>query len=252
MSTAMASPIRGKNVFAHFMMGNTYPYRPANFRTDIEDAIEAGIDGFALNLGQDSWAPARVETMFSVASEFPQYKLFFSFDMSIITSASVIVDYVLRYVKHRNSFWYDNRYFMSTFAGESQSFGHGDVNEGWDVEVRQKLKDKGVEICFVPSWTGMDAWKMFERFPVVDGAFSWAAWYVSYIALLTQALSRRRHSCQVRRSLHAYCKDIQQIVYGRSFTVLFHPLSLEELGLSRFDITHKAISRTCSVRARTY
>lgn len=68
---------------------------------------------------------------------------------------------------------------MSTFAGESQGFGHADPNEGWEIEVKQKLRLRGVEICFVPSFTGVDAWQMYNKFPVVDGAFSWAAWYVS-------------------------------------------------------------------------
>jgi hypothetical protein len=28
----------------------------------------------------------------------------------------------------------------------------------------------------VPSFSGVDAWQMYNKFPVVDGAFSWAAW----------------------------------------------------------------------------
>lgn len=168
-----------KYVFAHFMIGNTYPYHPDAFRKDICDAISTGIDGFALNLGQNEWTQARVATFFTVSRDFPSFKLFFSFDMSIINSSSRIVDYVLQYADHPNSFWYNGRYFVSTFAGENQSFGHTDVNCGWDVEVRQHLRQKGVEICFVPSWTGFDAWQMFRRFPVVDGAFSWAAWFTT-------------------------------------------------------------------------
>src|SRR5579862_3326200 len=170
-----------KYVFAHFMMGNTYPYNPENFEKDIRDASSTGIDGFALNLGQDEWTLSRVATLFSVACAFPNFKLFFSFDMSIITDASVIVDYVLRYAQHSNSFYYKGGYFVSTFAGENQSFGHTDVNTGWDVEVKQPLKDKGIEIHFVPSWTGYDASNIFRRFPVVDGAFSWAAWLFSVV-----------------------------------------------------------------------
>lgn len=66
---------------------------------------------------------------------------------------------------------------MSTFAGESQSFGHASANEGWDTEVMGNLRRRGVEVCFVPSFSGVDAWGMYNQFPVVDGAFSWAAWY---------------------------------------------------------------------------
>lgn len=66
---------------------------------------------------------------------------------------------------------------MSTFAGESTTFGHRDPNQGWDKEVISKLRDSGVAVCFVPSFSGVDAWQMYNKFPVVDGAFSWAAWY---------------------------------------------------------------------------
>lgn len=166
------------------MVGNTYPYQAENFQKDILDAISTGIDGFALNLGQDEWTPARIQTFFDVAYAFPTFKLFFSFDMSIITSASVITHYVLRYAKHPNSFWFRGQYFVSTFAGESQTFGHKDVNTGWQIEVKQRLKENNVDICFVPSWTGVDAWDMYRRFPVVDGAFSWAAWYCDSLLML--------------------------------------------------------------------
>lgn len=177
----MTSQAGDKYVFAHFMMGNTYPYKPENFLKDIRDAVNTGVDGFALNLGQDEWTSSRVETFFSVARDFPSFKLFFSFDMSIIKEPNVIVEYILQYVNHPNSFHYRGRYFVSTFAGENESFGHGDINTGWDVEIKQRLKQNGVEIHFVPSWTGYDAWNMFRRFPVVDGAFSWAAWSIFFL-----------------------------------------------------------------------
>lgn len=174
----MDSNANEKYIFAHFMIGNTYPYQPQNFHCDVSEAVATGIDGFALNLGNDSWIPSRVETIFTVVhTNFPTFKLFFSFDMSIIASPSLIREYVERYVDHPNSFKYRGRYFMSTFAGETQSFGHENVDRGWDIEIKQRLRQKGIEVCFVPSWTAIDAWEMFRRFPVADGAFSWAAWY---------------------------------------------------------------------------
>jgi glucan endo-1,3-alpha-glucosidase len=181
----MASRRMEKYVFAHFMVGNTYPYQVENFQKDISDAVSCGIDGFALNLGQDDWTSSRIATFFAVVRAFPTFKLFFSFDMSIITSSSVIVDYALQYCNHPNSFTYRGRYFVSTFAGETQTFGQDNVNSGWDIEVKRRLRERGVDICFVPSWTGVDAWEMFRKFPVVDGAFSWAAWYYHGLAVLT-------------------------------------------------------------------
>lgn len=49
-----------KYVIAHHMVGNTFPYTLQNWKQDIALAHAAGIDGFALNVGSDSWEPARV------------------------------------------------------------------------------------------------------------------------------------------------------------------------------------------------
>jgi hypothetical protein len=49
-----------KYVFAHHIVGFTFPYVTANWKTDIDLAHEHGIDAFALNVGQDSWQPDRV------------------------------------------------------------------------------------------------------------------------------------------------------------------------------------------------
>ena len=49
-----------KYVFAHHIVGNTFPYTQATWTTDINLAKGAGIDGFALNVGSEDWEPARV------------------------------------------------------------------------------------------------------------------------------------------------------------------------------------------------
>ena len=49
-----------KSVFAHFMVGNTFPYTVDDWNQDIALASASGIDGFALNTGSDSWEPARI------------------------------------------------------------------------------------------------------------------------------------------------------------------------------------------------
>ena len=49
-----------KYVIAHHMVGNTFPYTLDDWTEDITLAHASGIDGFALNVGSDSWEPARV------------------------------------------------------------------------------------------------------------------------------------------------------------------------------------------------
>jgi hypothetical protein len=49
--------IAPKFVVAHHMVGNTFPYKVADW---LQDTHSAGIDGFALNIGPDDWMPACV------------------------------------------------------------------------------------------------------------------------------------------------------------------------------------------------
>lgn len=49
-----------KYVFAHHMVGNTFPYKPQDWSDDIALAHASGIDGFALNTGRDEWESARI------------------------------------------------------------------------------------------------------------------------------------------------------------------------------------------------
>ncbi len=48
-------------VFAHLIVGNTYPYTLQHWMNDINLAHAYGIDAFALNIGLDTWEPDRVK-----------------------------------------------------------------------------------------------------------------------------------------------------------------------------------------------
>ena len=50
----------GKFIFAHFMVGNSYPYGPSDWTNDFNLAMANGIAGFALNFGSDSWQPGHM------------------------------------------------------------------------------------------------------------------------------------------------------------------------------------------------
>lgn len=49
-----------KLVVAHVIVGNTYPYTSSSWAADIALAHASGIDGFALNIGSDSWQADRI------------------------------------------------------------------------------------------------------------------------------------------------------------------------------------------------
>jgi glucan endo-1,3-alpha-glucosidase len=57
-----------KYVWAHHIIGNTYPYTYDTWMADIKLASASGIDGFMLNIGTDSWQPARVADAYNAAA----------------------------------------------------------------------------------------------------------------------------------------------------------------------------------------
>jgi glucan endo-1,3-alpha-glucosidase len=57
-----------KYVWAHHIVGNTYPYTKDTWMADIRLASANGIDGFMLNIGTDSWQPARVADAYTAAA----------------------------------------------------------------------------------------------------------------------------------------------------------------------------------------
>lgn len=64
-------PIPGsgtKFVWAHFILGNAYPYTYDTWMKDIRLASASGIDGFALNLGPDYWQPDRIRDAYNAAA----------------------------------------------------------------------------------------------------------------------------------------------------------------------------------------
>lgn len=106
-SFTISSPIPGggrsdnKQIYAHFILGNAYPYNRDTWRRDIDRAVSAGLDGFFLNIGMDTWQPARVADAYAVAQE-KGFKMVLSFDMAELDCGS----------------W--NRYVLIAFRAEIQ------------------------------------------------------------------------------------------------------------------------------------
>ncbi|KAF5381673.1 hypothetical protein D9615_005563 [Tricholomella constricta] len=169
---------RQKLVVAHFMVGNTYPYQVA----DWTKASSKGIDAFALNVGRDSWQPARVADAFTAAvNSKTNFKLFLSFDMSSLPCAAAadaitLRNYLTTYRAHPHQMMYppgSSRLLASTFAGEACRFGQGTLQAAWHYALRGDLRLPGVH--FVPSFF-MDP-AAFGGLQTIDGSFQWnSAW----------------------------------------------------------------------------
>jgi len=136
-------------------------------------AQSAGIDAFALNIGSDSWTLNRVQLAYSAAQTIG-FKCFISFDMTIINSASQIITTVSSVSGLPAQYKYNGRVFVSTFGGAGVNMGYSSDVAAWNY-INSSLVSQNIDIFFVPNfevWVGT----MFETYPSINGAFSWAAW----------------------------------------------------------------------------
>ncbi|KAJ3754592.1 glycoside hydrolase [Lentinula raphanica] len=164
------------------MVGNTFPYTSQDWLNDIKLAHASGIDGFALNMGSDDWQPARVADAYAAAQNSSlDFKMFLSLDMSIlpcstVNDASSLRALVTTYLSHPNQLRYSRGSatqlpLVSTFAGESCTFGQGSVSDGWRTQFAQHPDLQG-KITFVPSFF-VSPTQMSQFQGVVDGTFNW-------------------------------------------------------------------------------
>ncbi|KXN81776.1 Glucan endo-1,3-alpha-glucosidase agn1 [Leucoagaricus sp. SymC.cos] len=159
------------------MVGNTHPYSINDWTDDIMLAHASGIDGFALNCGADEWGRVRVADAYEAAKRSGlDFKLFISLDMTSLQcgspdDASRLRELVEPYLNHPNQLQYDSRTFVSTFSGETCTFGQANVVEGWKSQFVNHADLQG-KIYFVPAFF-IDPEKFSDFSEVIDGDFNW-------------------------------------------------------------------------------
>ena len=173
-TTSSATPAPSKVVVAHHMVGNSYSYSQSTWSSNIQAAMAGGIDGFALNVGIDSWQPQRVADAYAAASG-TSFKLFLSFDMTYVFTPSIshpfsqnlrhllldrslpcggtgdanlLRSYISNYASHPNQLFYQGKQVASTFSGSSCTFGQGDLNSGWAYAIKNGVP-KPVSVLFI-------------------------------------------------------------------------------------------------------
>ncbi|KAL7419434.1 hypothetical protein Q5752_006272 [Cryptotrichosporon argae] len=155
-ATSVPSSSETHYVWVHHMVGNTYPYAESDWASDIAQAAAYGIDGFALNMGVDSWQPARVADAYTAAeASSTGFKLFLSLDMTSLTcatsaDAATLVSLVAAHASSSAQATYDDKVIVSTFAGSDCDFGTGS-SDAWQTLFVDALADEGIDIYFVPS-----------------------------------------------------------------------------------------------------
>ncbi|KAK0383184.1 hypothetical protein NLU13_9097 [Sarocladium strictum] len=151
-------------VFAHYMVGLTYDQAPSQWDKDISEAKSAGIDGFALNIGTDTYTDEQLGLAYNAAAAAGGFQLFLSFDMAASSwSVDQVVSLINTYKDNANQHKVDGLPFVSTFEGPNW--------EGWDT-VRASTGG----IFLVPDWSSLGPAGVTARLDTIDGAFNWGAW----------------------------------------------------------------------------
>jgi glucan endo-1,3-alpha-glucosidase len=147
------------------MIGFAYGSNQDFFDAQIKKAQAAGIDGFALNAGNDAWEPDRVSTAPDAAKNNGDFVMFVSFDMSSLSFSNEALSPFYSVANHPNYYKVDGRPFYSTFAGEQQI----DFWPNWK-------SSSGLNPYFCPSWPNLDTNNLLQSHPVADCIFTWNAW----------------------------------------------------------------------------
>ncbi|KAJ1553988.1 hypothetical protein HK405_006327, partial [Cladochytrium tenue] len=172
-----------KAFFAHYMVGGMSGLSQA--KADVDDALACGIDAFAINVQDASswWSVDTIDWLFQ-AAEGTDFKLFFSFDMNVLTAPADFIPLLVKY--HNSSAYYTyegGRPLVSTFNGGTLTFGSSSSSAGWQASFIDVLAADGIVPFFMPDfddYTGTGSKytaSFFDDYPVVDGVFAWeTAW----------------------------------------------------------------------------
>ncbi|PYI12183.1 glycoside hydrolase [Aspergillus sclerotiicarbonarius CBS 121057] len=155
-------------VFAHFIVGNAAAMTPEQWESDIRDAREAHIDGFALNIApQDSYTDDVLDKAYSAAESVGNFSLFLSFDYGSggPWPADRVISTINAYRNRSAQYNYHGKPLVSTFVGSGNA-------DDWPY-IKQFA-----DCFFMPSWSDLGPAGTRAYLDTIDGAFSWDAWPV--------------------------------------------------------------------------
>nr|XP_018261580.1 uncharacterized protein I303_06018 [Kwoniella dejecticola CBS 10117]OBR83738.1 hypothetical protein I303_06018 [Kwoniella dejecticola CBS 10117] len=164
-----------KQLFAHHMVGNTYSYSQSTWADDINQASAAGIDGFALNYGSDSWQSARIADAYAAAKADGSFKMFLSMDVTSLGCSSTgdaqnLINTIATYANNSAQAKVGSKVLVSTFAGENCKFGQGSYQDAWNY-FDTLLAAKSIDVYFVPAVFADIS--TFSSSSWMDGEFNW-------------------------------------------------------------------------------
>jgi glucan endo-1,3-alpha-glucosidase len=156
-------------------VGNTGSYDVNDWTNEIKTAAEAGIDGFALNIGTplSGNTETQIENAFKAVNG-QSFKLFFSFDYEGGTdgpwSASDVAKVLKKYASNKAHYKVDGAALASTFEGPDNA---QDWAEGGTI---RSAVPGGIH--FIPDWTSLGPDGISAKSKDIDGACKLATKYV--------------------------------------------------------------------------
>lgn len=147
-------------------VGIVEKYTVMDWKADIVQAQEIGIDGFALNCAPErvvSYIPKQLANAYEAAAQL-DFKVFISFDFAYWgdNDADDITNILRNYSSHAGQAYYDGGALVSTFVGDYFNWNNVTSNlSGQKLSVIPMIQD--------PSYLSYAT-------TGIDGGLSWYAW----------------------------------------------------------------------------
>lgn len=204
--SALAAPmVDAKAVYAHFMVADSLGYSADDWRSDMEQALQAGIDGFVFNRnppycdkaeslsdreGYASYIDENVETAFGVAEELGNFKIMHSFDFNWnkcnndnFWNVDKMQTVVGRHADSSAMAKWDGKILVSTFGpGPDSTVSAYDNIDTMFYNFKNSMESSGSSVSIAPSLLqfSYDAQNQdsvdFSDYPNIDGFMNWQAW----------------------------------------------------------------------------
>ncbi|KAK3704691.1 hypothetical protein LTR37_013665 [Vermiconidia calcicola] len=180
------------DIFAHFMVQNSYAYDVARWRTDMKAAKRIGVDAFALNWvpphcdGDLSWQADRVQDAFTAAEQM-NFKLVHSFDMSWSECDTYWTQTYMQDILSQNAgssamYRWNSNILVTTYGGDQVAQYGNAFFQG----LKDGMKASSNSITLVPALSKYSygaqsdpegsAKRMISDFSSIDGYLNWQAW----------------------------------------------------------------------------
>ncbi|EJD46378.1 glycoside hydrolase [Auricularia subglabra TFB-10046 SS5] len=161
----LVSAQNARAVYAHFMVGIVENYTVDDWKIDMLQAKEIGIDGFALNCAPprvDGYTPKQLANAYEAAKQ-TNFKVFISFDFAYwqYDDTALVTSFLANYSSHPAQAQYNGGQIASTFVGDWFDWG----------PVKAAL---GTKLTALPHL--QDPIEARDNRQSIDGALSWYAW----------------------------------------------------------------------------